>query len=122
MGGHDAATVRDAASAPAPPDESGARATVETAVRVALAAGIAFQIAQRFAKTGYELSEYGRSLWYVNYRFGFVRRGLAGEILRRVLGATPSIGAVDFVQNLVSVAMLIVLIVLVVLLCRERTL
>ena len=80
-----------------------------------------FQVAQRFAKTGYDLSEYGRSLWYVNYRSGFVRRGLAGEILRVIVGQTPSLRMVDFVQNVVAAIMLAGAIALVVLLCRQRT-
>jgi hypothetical protein len=94
---------------------------IERAIRWALALGIAFQIAQRFAKTGYDLSEYGRSLWYVTYEFGFVRRGLAGEIVRGVLGATPSLRAVDLSQNLIALVMLAAATSLVVLLCRRRT-
>lgn len=92
----------------------------ERAIRWALALGIAFQVAQRFAKTGYELSEYGRSLWYVTYQFGFVRRGLAGEMVR-VLGVTPSLRAIDLAQNLIALLMLATATALVVLLCRRRT-
>ncbi|MEX1007798.1 MAG: hypothetical protein WD271_08120 [Acidimicrobiia bacterium] len=99
----------------------GDRRRVETVICWALTVGVVFQVAQRFAKTGYDLSEYGRSLWYVTYRFGFVRRGLAGEMLRIALGHTPSLGAVDFVQNVVAGVMLGAAIALVVLLCRQRT-
>jgi hypothetical protein len=95
--------------------------TTERAIRWALAAGVAFQIAQRFAKTGYDLSEYGRSLWYVTYQFGFVRRGLAGEVVRLALGVTPSLRAVDLAQNLIALLMLVAATTLVVLLCRGRT-
>jgi hypothetical protein len=94
---------------------------LEHAVRGALAAGISFQVFQRFAKTGYELSEYGRSLWYVTYQEGFVRRGLSGEVLRTVLGHVPSLGAVDFTQNAVALVMLGAMTWFVVLLCRLRT-
>jgi hypothetical protein len=97
------------------------RRRIETTVCWALTVGVVFQVAQRFAKTGYDLSEYGRSLWYVTYRFGFVRRGLAGELLRIVFGHTPSLRAVDFVQNVVAAIMLGAAIALVVLLCRQRT-
>lgn len=99
----------------------GDRRRVETVICWTLTVGMVFQVAQRFAKTGYDLSEYGRSLWYVTYRFGFVRRGLGGEMLRIVLGHTPSLGAVDFVQNVVAAVMLGAAIALVVLLCRQRT-
>jgi hypothetical protein len=95
--------------------------TTERAIRWALASAIAFQVAQRFAKTGYDLSEYGRSLWYVTYRFGFVRRGLAGEVVRVALGDTPSLRAIDLAQNVVALLMLAAAGALVVLLCRRRT-
>ena len=94
---------------------------LEHAVRWTLAGGIAFQVFQRFAKTGYELSEYGRSLWYVTYQEGFVRRGLAGEVLRGALGHVPSLGAIDFTQNAVALVMLGAMTSFVVLLCRLRT-
>ena len=60
---------------------------------------IAYQVIQRFTYTGYGMSEYGRSLWYVTYEHGFVRRGLAGEVLRTITGDRPSIAMVDLVQN-----------------------
>jgi hypothetical protein len=94
---------------------------LERVVRWALAAGIAFQVFQRFAKTGYELSEYGRSLWYVTYQQGFVRRGLAGEALAAVVGHVPSLGTVDFTQNAVALVMLGAMTWFVVLLCRLGT-
>jgi hypothetical protein len=94
---------------------------LEQAVRWALAAGVAFQVFQRFAKTGYELSEYGRSLWYVSYQEGFVRRGLAGEAVHSLLGHVPSLGAVDLTQNVVALVMLGAMTWFVVLLCRLRT-
>ena len=50
------------------------------------------------------MSEYGRSLWYVTYEHGFVRRGLAGEVLRTIVGGRPTIATVDLVQNVVAVA------------------
>ena len=108
---------------PARPElaESAARRKLEQVICWALTVGVVFQVAQRFAKTGYDLSEYGRSLWYVNYRSGFVRRGLAGEIVRVVVGHTPSLRLVDFVQNVVAAIMLAGAIALVVLLCRQRT-
>ena len=93
----------------------------ELAIRVALAVGIAFQVAQRFTYTGYGMSEYGRSLWYVTYQHGFVRRGLAGEALRTVIGGRPAIATVDFVQNVVAVATLAAMIALIVVLSRRRT-
>ena len=40
---------------------------LELAVRWALAVAIAYQVIQRFTYTGYGMSEYGRSLWYVTY-------------------------------------------------------
>ena len=97
------------------------RRRIEKLVCWSLTVGVVFQVAQRFAKTGYDLSEYGRSLWYVTYRYGFVRRGLAGEILRIAVGHTPSLRTVDFVQNVVAAVMLAAAIALVVLLCRRRT-
>ena len=54
---------------------------VELAIRAALTFGILYQVVQRFTYTGYGMSEYGRSLWFVTYEHGFVRRGLAGERL-----------------------------------------
>ena len=102
-------------------DDTRARARLELAIRVALAVGIAFQVAQRFAYTGYGMSEYGRSLWYVTYQHGFVRRGLAGEALHDIVGGRPSIATVDFVQNVVAVATLGAMVALVVVLSRRRT-
>jgi hypothetical protein len=113
--------VADAGPARAELDPPARRRRIETVICWALTVGVVFQVAQRFAKTGYDLSEYGRSLWYVNYRSGFVRRGLAGEILRITVGHTPSLRMVDFVQNVVAVIMLAGAIALVVLLCRQRT-
>jgi hypothetical protein len=98
-----------------------ARGAIERAICWALTVGIAFQVAQRFAKTGYDLSEYGRSLWYVTYQFGFVRRGLAGEAVRTLLGASPSLREVDLAQNVIALGMLGAATLLVVLLCRQRT-
>ena len=121
MGGASAG-IAEAAPARPEPVASGNRRGVERVICWALTVGVAFQVAQRFAKTGYDLSEYGRSLWYVTYRFGFVRRGLAGEILQVAVGHTPSLRMVDFVQNIVGAVMLIGAIALVVLLCRQRTL
>jgi hypothetical protein len=83
--------------------------------------GIAVQVLQRLLYSGAALSEYGRSLWYVDYSEGFVRRGLAGELLRAVVGATPSLRTVDLVQNALAGAMLLGGIALVVLLCRCRS-
>jgi hypothetical protein len=94
---------------------------VELAIRLALTVGILYQIVQRFTYTGYGMSEYGRSLWYVTYQHGFVRRGLAGEALRTVLGRHPTIAEVDLVQNVVAVATIGAMVALVVLLCRRRT-
>ncbi len=79
------------------------------------------QVLQRWLLSGNALSEYGRSLWYVDYSGGFVRRGLAGEVLRQVVGGTPSLRTVDLVQNALAGVMLVAGIVLVVLLCRRRT-
>ena len=97
-------------------------ARLELAVRIALAVGIAYQVAQRFTYTGYGMSEYGRSLWYVTYRHGFVRRGLAGEALRTIVGDRPTIATVDLVQNIVAVVTFVAMSGLVVLLCHRRTL
>jgi hypothetical protein len=94
---------------------------VELAIRLALTVGILYQVVQRFTYTGYGMSEYGRSLWYVTYQHGFVRRGLAGEALRTVLGRHPTIAEVDLVQNVVAVATIGAMVALVVLLCRRRT-
>ena len=94
---------------------------IERCIRLALAAGIAIQVAQRFLLSGHELSEYGRSLWYVSYEFGFIRRGLAGEVLRIVGGGAPSLLTVDLTQNAVALLMLAAATALVVLLCRQRT-
>ncbi len=94
---------------------------VETAIRVALAGGIAFQVLQRLVADGYRLSPYGRSLWYVSYQFGFVRRGLAGEILRRALGHVPTVAQVAVVQNAIAIGTLVAAALLVVVLCRRRT-
>ena len=94
---------------------------VELAIRCALAAGILYQVVQRFTYTGYGMSEYGRSLWYVTYQHGFVRRGLAGEALRTALGRRPTIAEVDLVQNLVAVMTIAAMVAVVVLLCRRRT-
>lgn len=94
---------------------------LELALRWALAAAIAYQVIQRFTYTGYGMSEYGRSLWYVTYEHGFVRRGLAGELLRRIVGGRPTIATVDLVQNIVAVVTLGVMVALVVVLARRRT-
>ena len=94
---------------------------LELAIRWALAIGIAYQVVQRFTYTGYGMSEYGRSLWYVSYRHGFVRRGFAGEALRTVLGRHPTIAEVDLVQNVVALTTIAAMVALVVALCRRRT-
>ncbi len=88
---------------------------------MALAFAIAYQVIQRFTYTGYGMSEYGRSLWYVTYEHGFVRRGLAGEALRTIVGGRPTIATVDLVQNIVAVATLGAMVALVVVLARRRT-
>jgi hypothetical protein len=93
----------------------------ELAIRLAVTVGILYQVVQRFTYTGYGMSEYGRSLWYVTYQHGFVRRGLAGEALRAVLGRHPTIAEVDLVQNVVAVVTIGAMVALVVLLCRRRT-
>jgi hypothetical protein len=90
-------------------------------MRLALAAAIAYQVVQRFTYTGYGMSEYGRSLWYVTYQQGFVRRGLAGEVLRTIVGGRPTIATVDLVQNVVAVVTLGAMVALVVVLARRRT-
>jgi hypothetical protein len=97
------------------------RLALERGVRLALALGVAVQVLQRLVFTGTQLSEYGRSLWYVSYEHGFVRRGLAGQVLRMVLGHSPSLRAVDAVQNALATVMLVACVALVVLLCRRRT-
>jgi len=94
---------------------------LELAIRVALALAIAYQVIQRFTYTGYGMSEYGRSLWYVTYEHGFVRRALAGEVLRTIVGGRPTIATVDLVQNIVAVATLGAMVALVVVLARRRT-
>ena len=97
------------------------RFRLERAIRVALALGIAIQVAQRLLLSGYAISEYGRSLWFVTYEQGFVRRGLAGELLRSVLGHAPSLPTVDLVQNVIAFVTIAVVAALVVVLCRRRT-
>jgi hypothetical protein len=94
---------------------------LELAVRTALAFAVVYQVVQRFTYTGYGMSEYGRSLWYVSYEHGFVRRGLAGEVLRTITGGRPTIATVDLVQNVVAVVTLGAMVVLVVVLARRRT-
>lgn len=94
---------------------------LELAVRWALALAIAYQVIQRFTYTGYGMSEYGRSLWYVTYQHGFVRRGLAGEVLRTLVGGRPTIATIDLVQNVVAVATVAAMVALVVVLARRRT-
>ena len=94
---------------------------LELAIRVALVAAIAFQVVQRFTYTGYGMSEYGRSLWYVSYEHGFVRRGLAGEALRTIVGDRPTIATIDLVQNVVAVVTVSVMVALIVTLARRRT-
>ena len=101
---------------------SGRRSGTERAICWALAVGIAVQVAQRLLYSGHVLSEYGRSLWYVDYQQGFVRRGLAGELLRLAVGGTPSLGTVDLVQNALAVAMFGATTALIVVLCRQRSL
>ncbi|MET0628262.1 MAG: hypothetical protein ABW033_07390 [Acidimicrobiia bacterium] len=103
------------------PSAPGDRRRVEFAIRVAIASALAFQVFQRFVNNGYELSAYGRSLWYVSYEFGFVRRGLAGELLRRALGHTPTVPQVAMVQNAIAVITVMAAAWLVVVLCRQRT-
>ncbi len=97
------------------------RGMFDTLVRLALAVGIAYQVVQRFTITGFGLSEYGRSLWYVTYQHGFVRRGLAGEALRTIVGGRPTIATVDLVQNVVAVTTLAAMVGLVAVLCHRRT-
>ncbi|HEY3670247.1 MAG TPA: hypothetical protein VGN51_04880 [Acidimicrobiia bacterium] len=94
---------------------------LELALRLALTFAIAYQVIQRFTYTGYGMSEYGRSLWYVTYEHGFVRRGLAGEVLRTIVGGRPTIATVDLVQNVVAVATVGAMVALVVVLARRRT-
>jgi len=107
--------------APVEPSASGDRRGVELAVTVGVVGAIGFQIFQRVVNNGYELSPYGRSLWYVSYQFGFVRRGLAGELLRRVLGHTPTVPEVAVTQNVLAVLTVAACAWLVVLLLRQRT-
>ncbi len=94
---------------------------LELAIRCALAFAIAYQVIQRFTYTGYGMSEYGRSLWYVTYEHGFVRRGLAGEVLRTITGDRPTIATVDLVQNVVAVVTLAAMVAQVTVLARRRT-
>lgn len=103
------------------PRAAGDRRAVELAVRLAIAGALAYQVFQRVVNNGYELSPYGRSLWYVTYQFGFVRRGLAGELLRRALGRSPTIPEVAFAQNVIAVATVAAGVWLVWLLCKRRT-
>ncbi len=114
--------AREGAATPVDPvDAAPERGMFETLVRTALALGIVFQIVQRFTITGFGLSEYGRSLWYVTYQHGFVRRGLVGEALRTIVGGRPAIATVDLVQNVLAVATLTAMVGLVAVLCRRRT-
>ena len=103
------------------PSATGDRRTVELAVRVAIIGAIAFQVFQRAVNNGYELSTYGRSLWYVSYEFGFVRRGLAGELLRRAVGHTPTVPEVALAQNVVAVVTVAACAWLVIVVLRQRT-
>jgi hypothetical protein len=57
----------------------------------------------------------------VTYEHGFVRRGLAGEVLRTVVGGRPTIATVDLVQNVVAVVTIGAMVALVVVLARRRT-
>jgi hypothetical protein len=97
------------------------RSGVERAICWGLGIGIGVQVAQRFLYSGHVLSEYGRSLWFVDYQHGFVRRGLAGALLRLAVGGSPSLTTVDLVQNALAVAMFAAVVALVVVLCRQRT-
>ncbi|HEX5586643.1 MAG TPA: hypothetical protein VFZ17_05005 [Acidimicrobiia bacterium] len=99
----------------------GDRRRVELTIDLAIAGAVAFQVFQRVVNNGYELSPYGRSLWYVSYQFGFVRRGLAGELLRRALGHTPTVPQVAVVQNVIAVLTVSAAAWLVLVLCRQRT-
>lgn len=90
-------------------------------MRCALAFAIVYQVVQRFTYTGWGMSEYGRSLWYVTYQEGFVRRGLAGEALHTIVGGRPTIATVDLVQNIVALVTLGAMVALVVVLARRRT-
>ena len=110
-----------AATVVEPAARGDARGRYEAFVCLALVVGIVYQVVQRFTYTGYGLSEYGRSLWYVTYRHGFVRRGLAGEVLQTIVGDRPTIATVDLVQNIVAVVTLAAMVGLVVMLCRRRT-
>jgi len=103
------------------PRAAGDRRRVEAAIRFAIVGAVAYQVFQRVVNNGYELSVYGRSLWYVSYQFGFVRRGLAGEVLRRALGRTPTVPEVAFAQNVIAVVTVASAAWLVWLLCRRRT-
>jgi hypothetical protein len=99
----------------------GDRRRVETAIAVALGGGIAFQVFQRLVNNGYEVGPYGRSLWYVSYQFGFVRRGLAGELLRRLVGHSPTVVQTELAQNAIAAVTVAAAALLVVALCRRRT-
>ena len=91
----------------------------ERTIVAAIAAVGVFQVVQG-VRWFPHLSLYERSLWYVNYRYGFVRRGLPGEVLRQVLGHTPTRHEIDVVQFVIAALLILVIAVLVVVLCRHR--
>ena len=73
-----------------------------------LGGAVALQLAQGLTYQR-RITPYKASYWLVTYEQGFVRRGLAGELLRRVAGTSPSIVTIEVVQYLLTAILFVAL-------------
>ncbi len=90
----------------------GLRPSARQVLALFLSGAIALQIAQGLVYQR-RITPYKASYWLVTYEHGFVRRGLAGEVLRRVAGTAPSLVTIEVVQYLLTAALLAALCLLV---------
>jgi hypothetical protein len=80
----------------------------------------AFEVVHAFLYETH-LPLFSESYWYVNYRYGFIRRGLVGQALSLVFGRNPSTAVVSVVAAGISVVAITSIFLTVVLLLRRRT-
>lgn len=88
------------------------RANRRVVLLLLLGGAVAFQIAQGLAYQR-RITPYKASYWLVTYEFGFTRRGLAGEMLRRLAGTSPSLVAIEVAQYALTAVILTLLLLLI---------
>ena len=81
------------------------RPDARSVLALILGGAVALQVAQGLVYQR-RITPYKASYWLVTYEHGFVRRGLAGEVLRRIAGTAPSIVTIEAVQYLLTAALL----------------